>query len=431
MAHVKVLNTKKGTVYKITVSNGYDLHGKKIVKTTTYKPDSTLTPKQQEKALDKFVIEFEDKVKNGESFDGDKMSFELFAEKWLADVKDNLAYSTYEGYETIVNKRIIPYFKGYKVSKIKIPLIEAFYKELAKEYAYASVKKCDIVLGSMFKTAIRWGMIDINPCSNAKLPKINNTKNELKFFTPEQSLQFLHSLDRTYETTYKGHQRIDDTGIPYLVDDYTEARKVPTQYKVFFNIALFCGLRKGEILALHWEDIDFENNIITVNKSVAKTENGVSYKCPKTYTSIRTVPFPKEIVPLLKQYRKEYNLTKFRLGDYWKGQGNLFIQADGSLMGRSTPYQYFKRHLKRYNEWVVNSDEAKQNGWSTLPMIPLHGLRHSCATLLNYLDVNIIDISNILGHAQTSTTMNIYAHSFEEQKRIASDRIDEFLKKNA
>ena len=190
-------------------------------------------------------------------------------------------------------------------------------------------------------------------------------------------------------------------------------------------------MRKGEILALHWEDIDFENNIITVNKSVAKTENGVSYKCPKTYTSIRTVPFPKEIVPLLKQYRKEYNLTKFRLGDYWKGQGNLFIQADGSLMGRSTPYQYFKRHLKRYNEWVVNSDEAKQNGWSTLPMIPLHGLRHSCATLLNYLDVNIIDISNILGHAQTSTTMNIYAHSFEEQKRIASDRIDEFLKKNA
>ena len=84
-------------------------------------------------------------------------------------------------------------------------------------------------------------------------------------------------------------------------------------------------------------------------------------------------------------------------------------------------------NLKRYNECVVNSDEAKQNGWSTLPMIPLHGLRHSCATLLNYLDVNIIDISNILAHAQTSTTMNIYANSFEEQRRIASDKIDEFL----
>ena len=431
MASVKELNTKSGIVYKIFVSNGYDLKGKKIVKTTTYKPDTTLTPTQQKKALNKFVIEFEDKVKNGYTFDGNKMTFELFAQKWLADVKDGLAYSTYESYEMIITKRIVPYFKGYTVAKIKIPLVEAFYKEMAKQYSYGSVKKSAVVLGSMFKTAIRWEMIEINPCSNAKLPKMNNKKNDLKFFTPEQSLQFLDSLDRTYETTYKGHQRIDDTGIPYLVDDYTESRNVPTQYKVFFNIALFCGLRKGEILALHWEDIDFENNMLIVNKSVAKTENGVNYKSPKTQTSIRTVPIPKELIPLLKQYRKEYNLTKFRLGDYWNGQGNLFIQADGSLMGRSTPYQYFKRHLKRYNEWVVNSDEAKQKNLLPLPLIPLHGLRHSCATLLNYLEVNIVDISNILGHAQTSTTMNIYAHSFEKQKRIASDKIDEFLRKNA
>ena len=430
MAHVKALNTKKGIVYKITVCNGYDIHGKKIVKTTTYKPDSTLTPIQQKKALNKYVIEFEDNVKNGYSFDGNKMDFELFAQKWLNDIKDGLAYSTYESYEMIVNKRIIPYFRGYTVAKIKLPLIEAFYKELATQYAYGSVRKSAVILGSMFKTAIRWGMIDINPCSNAKLPKMINNKNDLKFFTPEQSLQFLSSLDQTYETIYKGHQRIDDTGIPYLVNDYTESRTVSTQYKVFYNIALFCGLRKGEILALHWDDIDFETNMINVSKSVAKTENGVNLKCPKTYSSIRTVPIPLEIVPLLKQYKKEYNITRFQLGNYWKGNGNIFIQADGSLMGRSTPYQYFKRHLKRYNDWVINSDEAKQKNLQPLPLIPLHGLRHSCATLLNYLDVNIVDISNILGHAQTSTTMNIYAHSFEKQKRIASDKIDEFLKMN-
>lgn len=431
MASIKKLETKKGITYKIIVSNGYDSKGNKIVKTTTFKPDVALTPKQQEKAVEKFAMEFEDKVKNGVSFDGEKMSFEVFAEKWLEDVKDNLAYSTYEGYEAIVHQRMIPYFRGYKVAKIKIPLVEAFYKEMAKKYAYASVKKCDVILGSMFKTAIRWGMLDINPCTNAKLPKNNSATNELKFYTPEQSLQFLASLERSYETTYRGHQRIDDTGIPYMVDDYTETRKVPTQYKVFYNIALFCGLRKGELLALHWDDIDFDKRTISVSKSVAKMENGVGYKCPKTKTSIRTVPIPEKIIPLLKQYRKEYNLTRLCLGDYWKGQGNLFTQADGSLMGRGTPYQYFRRHIRRYNEWVTENEEAKQKGLVTLPLIPLHGLRHSCATLLNYLDVNIIDISNILGHAQTSTTMNIYAHSFEEQKRVASDKIDEFLRMNA
>lgn len=85
-------------------------------------------------------------------------------------------------------------------------------------------------------------------------------------------------------------------------------------------------------------------------------------------------------------------------------------------MGRSTPYQAYKRHIRRYNEWVRETpEEAKKQKLESLPEIPLHGLRHSCATLLNYLKVNIIDISKILGHAKSSTTMDIYAHSFEEQ----------------
>ena len=70
---------------------------------------------------------------------------------------------------------------------------------------------------------------------------------------------------------------------------------------------------------------------------------------------------------------------------------------------------------------------AAAEGIAPLPQIPLHGLRHSCATLLNYLDVNIIDISKYLGHASCSTTMNIYAHSFEEQKRIASEKLNDFI----
>lgn len=87
-------------------------------------------------------------------------------------------------------------------------------------------------------------------------------------------------------------------------------------------------------------------------------------------------------------------------------------------MGRSTPYQAYKRHIRRYNEWVRETpEEAKKQKLESLPEIPLHGLRHSCATLLNYLKVNIIDISKILGHAKSSTTMDIYAHSFEATAR--------------
>lgn len=101
-------------------------------------------------------------------------------------------------------------------------------------------------------------------------------------------------------------------------------------------------------------------------------------------------------------------------------------------MGHTTPYQYFTKHLHRYNEWVQNNpDKAKAEGLEELPIIPLHGLRHSCATLLNYLEVNIIEISKTLGHSTCSTTMNIYAHSFEEQQEEVATKVNEFLRLNA
>ena len=75
--------------------------------------------------------------------------------------------------------------------------------------------------------------------------------------------------------------------------------------------------------------------------------------------------------------------------------------------------------------------KAKAEGLEELPIIPLHGLRHSCATLLNYLEVNIIEISKTLGHSTCSTTMNIYAHSFEEQQEEVATKVNEFLRLNA
>ena len=142
------------------------------------------------------------------------------------------------------------------------------------------------------------------------------------------------------------------------------------------------------------------------------------------------------LIPLLKQYHIKYIQTRFSHGTAWQGDlnngGNLFIQADGKLMGHTTPYQYFTKHLYRYNEWVQNNpDKAKTEGLEELPIIPLHGLRHSCATLLNYLEINIIEISKTLGHSTCSTTMNIYAHSFEEQQEEVATKVNEFLRLNA
>lgn len=427
MASLKKNVKKNGeVVYRIQIT----IKGIKP-KVLTYSPNQNATPKQQEKEAQKYAMEWEDKLRNGESYEGEEMSFAEFAEKWLESRKEDLAYSTYIGYVTIVNNKIVPALGRYKVARIKPPVIEEFYKTLLGTYSNGSIQKVKNILSGMFRTAVRWQMIQVNPCRDAKIAKNKNEEISLKYFTPEQSLMFLRSLDMEFKTVIRGHERIDDTGKPYCVTDYTESRKLPLQLKVFYTISLYCGLRKGETLALCWSDIDLENHTISISKSVGKGEEGVIIKKPKTITSIRTVTFPDDLTPLLKQYKREYNQYRLQLGTAWRGDGNLFIQDDGKLMGRSTSYQAYRRHIKRYNEWVrENPEEAKKQKLEQLPEIPLHGLRHSCATLLNYLDVNIIDISKILGHAKSSTTMDIYAHSFEEQNTEAANKLNDFLMNN-
>lgn len=318
MASVNRVEYKSGrVVYRIVICMGYDNKGKKLVKNLTYSVNQSATPKQQEREAKKYAMDMEDKLKYGYDFNAEKMSFEDFAYKWLESVKDNIAYGTYAGYKQALESRIIPYFKGYKVAHIKTPHIEAFYRTLVDDYATGTIKRFANVLNLIFKTAKRYSMIENNPCQDAQKPKRKDEDEGLKFFTPKQALMFMKSLNMSYEVTYKGHQRIDDTGKPYYVNEYTESYTVPTQYKVFFTLSLFCGFRKGETLALHWNDIDFKEKKISISKSVGMTENGFDYKEPKTKKSVRKVSIPDDVIPLLKQYHFEYIQTRFSHGTAW------------------------------------------------------------------------------------------------------------------
>ena len=181
MASVKRIEHKSGRiVYRIVICLGYDKKGNKLVKNLTYSVNQTATPKQQEKEALKYAMDMEDKIKYGYDLDAEKMSFEDFSEKWLESVKSELAYSTYENYVMILNNRLLPYFKTYKVANIKTPLIELYYKTLVKDYSHGTIVKHANVLSGMFRTAIRWGMIEINPCHNAKIPKTDDEEPTLK-----------------------------------------------------------------------------------------------------------------------------------------------------------------------------------------------------------------------------------------------------------
>lgn len=431
MASLKRVTHKSGrVVYRIVICLGYDKEGNKLVKNLTYSVDQSATPRQQEREAQRYAMNLEDRLKRGQIFQAGKISFQDFSEKWLESVREDLAYGTYIGYEQLLRGKIQPYFKGYRVAGVRTEDIEAFYRVLAEEYSPGTIRRFTNVLNCIFRTARRWNVIEGNPCQYAQKPRRRQECGELRYFTPRQSLMFLKSLDLTYEVKYKRRLAAEGSEEP-LFRECTKSCTVPAQYKLFYAISIFCGLRKGETLALHWSDIDLEAQEISVSKSIGRTAKGFDYKEPKSPSAVRRVPIPDKLSFMLEEYRKEYVFLKSRLGESWQGDDSLFVQNNGRRMCHTSTYQYFVRHLKRYNRWVEeNPEKARLRELEQLPQIPLHGLRHSCATLLNYLDVNIIDISKYLGHASCSTTMNIYAHSFEAQKRIASNKLNEFICSN-
>jgi integrase len=417
--------TKRGKGFRILVSNGYDINGNKIQETTTFIPDPNMTERQQQKALEKFAFEFEERVKNGKYLKGEKITLKEFSETWMKEHgKPNLELTTYKSYEQYLNQKILPALGHLKLSKIQPMHLQSFYNNLLEDgvrkdgkkggYSPSSIKKCHALISSILTTAVHWQVIVSNPCDRVSPPKQKVITDKVKHFTLEQAEAFIKSLEMKYSTTYKAHDRIDDTGKNYHVETYTETRSIPTQLKVFFHLALFGGLRRGELIALTWNDINFDNNTVSVTKSTCYAGKQTITKSPKNKSSIRDIKLPEPVISMLKRYKKEQQKFRISLGDQWQGDNYIFIQSNGRQMNLSTPYQCFKDVVNKYNATV--KDPAKK-----LPNIPLHGIRHTSATLLISNNLDIRTVSARLGHAQTSTTMNIYSHSLKQMDEKAAD----------
>ena len=294
---------QRGDSYSICVNLGRNAENKQIRKTVTYKPDPSLkTAKQREKAVEKFAYEFEQKVRNGLAFDGEKMTFSDFCKKWETEyASHNLEKTTLSSYKSILAKTILPELGHYKISNIKPLTLVSFYNSLIKkgyerngvhkEYSHSSLQRYHAIISSIMKTAVQWQIIDDNPCLKCKPPKDNKKAiSEVKHFDLDEAERFLEALTLKYETTYKAHDRYDDTGKMYHVETYTEKRGIPLQLQVFFNVALFGGLRRGENIALTWDDIDFNNNTVSINKATAIVNHKQISKAPKNQTSMDHYP---------------------------------------------------------------------------------------------------------------------------------------------
>jgi integrase len=189
----------------------------------------------------------------------------------------------------------------------------------------------------------------------------------------------------------------------------------PIKWKTLTHLFLLTGARRGEILGLKWDKVDFENNRIYIcNNVLYAPDVGIYEDTPKTEKSKRYISLPAETMQLLRQYRTWQNEERLRLGQYFVYQGFVFSQDTGGPM-----------HPDSVTDWLAKF--SKRHG---LPHINPHAFRHTMASMLYFNGVDSVSISKRLGHAQVSTTANIYAHVMEEADRQSSDILaDIFLKK--
>jgi len=377
---------KRGNSYQIRVSCGYDTSGNQVEQSMTWKPDKNMTEKQIQKELNRQAVMFEEACMNGQITTA--MKFQDFAEQWFKEYAEiKLKTQTIRCYH-ITESRVYKAIGHLRMDKITTRTIQKFVTQLTHEkklnakgeeigtLAPKTIKNHISFISTVFDYAVKQQMITSNPCKNVTIPKPNPKEREI--YTLDEVQQMLELFEHESEANFK--------------------------YVIFFTLAVFTGLRRGELLGLEWKDFDWDNSLMTVSRTSEWTkEKGIYTDTPKTKSSNRVLKLPAELISQLLRFREWQNDYKINLGDKWIEHDRLFTKWNGEPMGIRSPYKFFEKFCKRTGMRFVN----------------IHSFWHfnASAMILNGVDVKTVQAC--LGYNDVNTTLNIYAHSFQEAQARA------------
>ena len=303
-------------------------------------------------------------------------TFEEIVVLWQADKKQYVKRSTYSAYSLLVNNHLIPAFAGaYDVTE---DLVQSFvFTKLEQGLSQKSVKDILIVLKMILRFAVKQGFMQ-------------HREIDVKFPT-ERERQELEVLSRSSQKQI----------MEYVQKHFT-----------FMNLGIYiclcAGLRIGEVCALVWDDIDVENGVINVSKTIQRIyviEGGekhteVIIDTPKSKNSIREIPIARDLLKMIKPFKKVVN-------------GSFFVLTNSAQPTEPRTYRnYYKRLMARLN----------------MPKLKFHGLRHSFATRCIESKCDYKTVSVLLGHSNISTTLNLYVHPNMEQKKKCVEQMFKTLR---
>lgn len=446
--------TKRGNSYLIRVSAGYDTAGKQIFKTMTWKPPAGMTERKAEKEAKHEAALFEEKVRNGLVAEG-KEKFQDFTERWFKDYAEiQLRPRTVARYRELT-VRIYPALGHMYMDKIRPAHLMDFYRDLSNMTTGTKYRcKTDLKAFLKDKGITKTKLSEKAGVSLTTLSSVYQGKNiegdcagkiaaaletpldvlfvpadEEKTLSGKTILHYHRLISSIMQTAVKWQvivsnpcERVDPPKCQQKRAEYLEANEAirllelvenePIQYRTAVTVLLFTGMRRGELLGLKWDDVDFDTQTISISRSsLYLPGKGVFEDETKTDSSNRVIKIPTAAANSLRSMRIWQTRQRLALGESWTNTDFIFTAQDGTPMHPDTLSGWFHDFIRK----------------TDLPQIHIHSLRHTNASLNIANGVSVTTVAGNLGHANATTTAKIYAHCIKSAQAAAADMMDSLL----
>ncbi|GGE58320.1 tyrosine-type recombinase/integrase [Priestia taiwanensis] len=367
---------KRGDTWSFTIDIGMDdLTGKRKQKTKT----GFKTKKEAQKAAAAMIIELE----KGIYFDDKNLTILDVFTKMKPIRKSHLKKTSFEKENSIIKLHILSRFGQRRLKDIKPFMIETYYSELQdKGLSTGTISNIHNCFRAIFKCAVEWEIVHTNILSKVKKPR--DTQVKMNTWTVEECNRFL---------------------------DYLQKKK-NKKYYIFFLLAIYTGMRRGELLGLTWKDINFENKKILITKALTKTDNGLAVDSPKTKSSNRSINISAFVVKEIQKYHLDQKKLFLRFG--------LKITEDSFVFSGATPRSPL--HLDAPHHFLKIN--YKQAG---VPRIRIHDLRHTHATLMLEAGEHPKIVQDRLGHSSIQMTLDKYSHVTENMQQKAAENFENII----
>jgi integrase len=285
------------------------------------------------------------------------LTVEGFLSRWLENTaKEKTGPTTYLRYKQVVENQIVPHMGTVKIAGLTALQVEDFYAELKRQKVPpASRRQAGLVLTNALRHAVRLKLIPSNPCSEVPKPKLEDR--EMRVLTEELVKVFLAAAKRS-------------------------------RHYALFVLAVATGMRRGELLALHWPDVDFDAGTVTVRRTLVMVGQEFVLKEPKTKASRRTIALPAFALDALHEHRK-------KMVAWGYADKPVFCNCHGGF-------------IRGYN--LLRNSFQPILARAGLPRMRFHDLRHTHATALLSRGLPIKAVAQRLGHSDIGVTLRVYAH---------------------